>query len=143
MPIRFVDWYTSEQITADEDAGIYYVFGDNAERRGFGGQAKEARGHINSIGVVTKMRPEHGTPKCYLHDENFFQNVAVINGDLDIVQRRLREGKIVCWPSAGIGTDRAMLKSYAPRTLEYINMALKVLCDKYGYEGEMPDMITG
>jgi hypothetical protein len=140
MPIRFIDWYTSEQINADEGKA-YYVFGDNAERRGFGGQAAAARGHINSIGVVTKIRPEHGTPKCYMHDDNFFNNVAVINQDLDIVERRLKEGFPVYWPRAHIGTDRARLAEFAPRTLQYINLALARLCDKYGFEGKPPEVI--
>lgn len=140
MPIHFIDWYTSEQIHADEGKA-YYVFGDNAERRGFGGQAKEARGHSNSIGVVTKLKPEHGTPKCYMSDDSFFNNTAIINADLDIVERRLKEGFTVYWPRAHIGTDRARLKDYAPFTLEYINLCLRALCAKYGFEGEMPDCV--
>lgn len=138
MPIHFIDWYTSEQIDADEGKA-YYVFGDNAERRGFGGQAKEARGHINSIGVVTKLKPEHGYAACYMSDDRFFNNTAVINADMDIVERRLKEGCVVYWPRAHIGTDRARLKDFAPHTLEYINLSLRVLCAKYGFEGEYPD----
>ncbi len=34
----------------------YWVFGDNLERRGLGGQAKEMRGEPNAIGIVTKRR---------------------------------------------------------------------------------------
>lgn len=140
MPIKFTPWYTSEQIAADEGKA-YYVFGDNAERRGFGGQAKEARGQINSIGVVTKLKPEHGYAACYMHDDQFMNNVAIINADMAIVERRLKEGFPVYWPEAHIGTDRARLKDYAPFTLEYINLSLRVLCAKYGFEGKPPEIL--
>lgn len=41
-----------EDLQANPD--VYYLFGDNVERRGLGGQAKEMRGEPNAIGVATK-----------------------------------------------------------------------------------------
>ncbi len=54
MPGRivFLDWITRDMVRAEPDAR--FVFGDNVEREGFGGQAAAMRGEPNAIGVATK-----------------------------------------------------------------------------------------
>ena len=46
-------------------ANAYFVFGDNLERRGYGGAAK-LRDHPHSIGFITKKFPDN-------HDGSFYK----------------------------------------------------------------------
>jgi hypothetical protein len=55
MTLIFQEWITRKDLRENPDKR--YVFGDNVERRGYGGQAKEMRGEPNAIGVVTKWAP--------------------------------------------------------------------------------------
>ena len=36
-----------------------FLFGDNLERRGFGGQAAAMRGEPNAVGIPTKKKPSY------------------------------------------------------------------------------------
>lgn len=115
---------------------LLYVFGDNLDRVGFGGQAKEMRGESNSFGVATKRTPEHGHHDNYFHDED--ENVKeIIRSEFIRLQLHLctphhndlrtyqYEG--VVFPLDGIGTGLAKLSEYAPKLLEYINWQIKGL----------------
>lgn len=44
---------------------VLYVFGDNLERKGFGGQAYEMRGEPNAFGIATKRLASHYFPDSY------------------------------------------------------------------------------
>ncbi|SDK47143.1 hypothetical protein [Bradyrhizobium ottawaense] len=55
MPVVFQNWITRNDLLDNRDK--MYVFGDNVQRTGFAGQAKEMRGEPNAIGVVTKWAP--------------------------------------------------------------------------------------
>ncbi len=52
MTLLYIKKYTRAYIRAHPD--WLFVFGDNMMRRGFGGQAAEARGEPNAIGIATK-----------------------------------------------------------------------------------------
>ena len=45
-----------------------YLFGDNLDRQGMGGQAKEMRGEPNSFGIATKRSISHNYPDDYFFD---------------------------------------------------------------------------
>ena len=60
--IIYQDWITRQDLLDNPDR--IYLFGDNVQRQGFGGQAKEMRGEPNAIGIITKKKPEH-TPDAY------------------------------------------------------------------------------
>ena len=49
----------------DNNPNAYFVFGDNLERRGYGGAAK-LRDHPHSIGFITKKFPDN-------HDGSFYK----------------------------------------------------------------------
>jgi hypothetical protein len=55
-----------------------FLFGDNLERKGFGGQAAAMRGEPNAIGVPTKKKPSH-FPDAYFTDSEFEQNKFAID----------------------------------------------------------------
>jgi hypothetical protein len=110
MPLKFVEWYTREQIQGHSD--ILFVFGDNFARKGFGGQAKECRGEPNAIGIATKRVP---TWNGYLRDDDFDAwNDANSDAFLQI-EEALKAGEIVVFPSAGLGTGLAQLEQRAPK----------------------------
>jgi hypothetical protein len=98
-----------------------YVFGDNYERRGLGGQAKEMRGEPNAVGVRTKMRASHDAD-AYMTDETLLQNISDIWEDFSLVIEHLENGGYVVYPLDGIGTGLANLHENAPKTLRFIQL---------------------
>jgi len=103
-----------------------YVFGDNSERVGFGGQAKEMRGEPNAVGITTKKSPS-------MDDSAFFTNDDILQW---IYENRLSVKRLVVhrsdivWPSDGIGTGLAQLKERAHSiwfTLTYFEEYLEEL----------------
>jgi len=91
--------------------GFIFVFGDNDQRSGFGGQAKEMRGEPNAIGIRVKKRPSLDTGSFYTEDLNHLEIIS--------------KNKIIVFPSSGIGTGFANLKISAPRTFDYLTSQLK------------------
>jgi hypothetical protein len=92
-----------------------FVFGDNLARVGFGGQAAEARGELNSVGIVTKLSPQQ-----YLTDENFYDVREPIVRAFVILAEHLRNGHDIVWPLDGVGTGLARLNETAPTIFEAI-----------------------
>jgi hypothetical protein len=90
---------------------VRYVFGDNEERIGYGGQAAEMRDEPNAIGIATLK-----SPGVFWTDANFMHNRAVL--DVDFAQ--LPTEGIIIWPLDGIGTGLAALEQNAPRTWAYL-----------------------
>ena len=54
--------------TVRDNSHCVFVFGDNTERKGFGGQAV-IRGLPNTFGIVTKILPNI-TEESYMSDDN-------------------------------------------------------------------------
>jgi len=128
MPLKVLDWYTEPRIENNPTA--YFIFGDNDQRVGVGGQAKICRGKPNCIGVRTKALPTYG-PEAFYYDRDFEQNRIKIDEDFAEVEKLLESGSVVYWPACGIGTGRANLKENAPETLNYINEKMLGLLKKY------------
>lgn len=99
---------------------VTYVFGDNDERTGWGGQAKECRGEENAHGIRTKRKPGYGA--VYYSDVHYEENCRKIDEDFEALFEMIRENRarIIVFPSDGLGTGYANLSTYAPRTLKYI-----------------------
>lgn len=102
--------------------GVLYVFGDNEQRWGLGGQAAEMRGEPNAIGVATLRAPGR-----YWREEEVDRQCAVIDGDLEPVALAIREGRIVVFPLDGIGTGLADLKNQSPTTFKHLTARLAAL----------------
>jgi hypothetical protein len=122
MPVIFQKIYKMDDARRNPD--VLYVFGDNVERWGRGGQAGELRDEPNGIGVATKYSPH----QCYGNDpaEVIAQN-QIIDEDMKPLFAHLLKGGIVIWPSDGIGTGLAGLPTYAPRTFEHVEQKLAAL----------------
>ncbi len=110
---------------------VYYCFGDNDERVGMGGQAKECRGERNAIGIRTKKTPGEDEAAYYTDDE-FEENCQKIADDFAEVLNKLVARKIVVFPIEGFGTGFAELKKRAPRTLQYIETTVLTFIRDHG-----------
>lgn len=101
-----------------------FLFGDNVAQKGFGGQAKEMRGELNSLGIPTKKWPglfvEH-----FFKDSEFENNKKHIDRAFSKINTSRFE--IVVIPEDGIGTGLARLEENAPRTFKYLQDRLKEL----------------
>ena len=95
-----------------------FVFGDNLERRGLGGQAYATRGEFNVFGVATKRAP-HNAPSAFF-TEFCIDAVMIDLNRLDTVADNWE--RVVCFP--GIGEGRAQLQTRAPKLLAYIKERL-------------------
>lgn len=103
-----------------------FIFGDNAVRRGLGGQAKEMRGEPNALGIITKWLPSN-TPDAYFTDELLEAQVGMIDNGIDKLRDLLIQKKTVVFPGYGIGTGRSGMADKAPRTWTYLNTRLDEL----------------
>lgn len=98
---------------------ILYVFGDNWQRIGFGGQAKEMRGEPNAVGIITKRYPKNDI-EAYLNDDDFLDWRKESRKDYARLENHVKKGGIVVWPADGIGTGLADLPNKAPRIYSQI-----------------------
>lgn len=111
MPLEKVTFYTRQGIRANPDK--LYIFGDNFAERGFGGQAKEARGEHNTIGIPTKRNPDWAE-SSFLTDQDWAEWFERAKPRWDIVRQAIEEGRTVVMPTSGIGTGLAELEKRAP-----------------------------
>lgn len=127
MTLILVEHYTRQMIRDNPLALV--VFGDNIARTGFGGQAAEARGEPNTVGIPTLWRPGR-----FFSDADLPMVSEVIDERFDQLARYLasnyyerssfehkRGDGDVWWPKAGVGTGLAQLPTKAPRIMAYIN----------------------
>lgn len=98
---------------------VFYVFGDNVQRKGFGGQAKEMRGEPNAIGVATKWSPSE-----FFDNKRKAIQTHIVYEDLQKVEEKLKSGHLVVWPTDHIGTGLADLQNRCPEVMKLINQTL-------------------
>jgi hypothetical protein len=109
----FIDRYT---IRAHPER--LYVFGDNLQRTGSGGQAAQMRNEANALGLITKRRPTmHET--AFLRDTDLKWLLTENRTVLFMLEEHLKLGRTVVWPESGIGTGLADLQTRAPQILQY------------------------
>lgn len=102
-----------------------FVFGDNTQRNGTGGQAV-IRKCINSIGVATKFLPSTAED-AFFSDKDYIAIKPII--DRDILEIKLKfftnnYDKLVLGKD-GYGTGYAKLYEKAPLIFQYLNKRLK------------------
>lgn len=100
---------------------VLYVFGDNEDRVGNGGQAGEMRGEPNAIGVATLHSPVRP-----FSDGTYHHNCEVLDTDFKPIFAALKAGKIVVFPNDGIGTGIADMPRRAPRTFAYLQSLVRL-----------------
>lgn len=94
---------------------VLYVFGDNEERWGLGGQAAEQRGEHNAIGVATLKAPGQ-----FWSETEVGRQCAVLDQDFAAVFAVLAAGRTVVFPLDGIGTGLADLERRSPTTFQHL-----------------------
>jgi len=114
MTIYFQKYIQRADLKRNPDG--LYVFGDNMERRGFGGQAREMRGEPNAVGIPTKISPSMAS-SAFLTDDMFHTWMDEARPDFD----RISNHDIIIWPYDGIGSGRARLRTSAPKILKCID----------------------
>lgn len=125
MKIEKMKWITREIVRANPYK--VFLFGDNLQRFGLGGQAKQMRGEPNAVGVAVKRMPNVDT-RSYFNDAELEDNCDIIANDIlrAIDMAHALSGVIVI-PVDGIGTGLAELDKRAPRTFDYLQTKLSEL----------------
>jgi hypothetical protein len=122
MPLIKMRYITRQFVRAHPD--WVFLFGDNMERRGLGGQAREMRGEPNVIGIPTKWSPSNDD-SAFFCDADLPNIQERLDQDLRRVDYAVGLGKTVILPADGIGTGRAQLEVRAPAIYDYITKRLK------------------
>jgi len=108
-----------------------FIFGDNLERTGTGGQAV-IRGLPNTYGLRTKKAP--GSKKsCYFYDSDFIWFTGIVVEDLNKIQA-LNKTKAIVFHQSGYGNGLAKLPEYAPRCYKYLVNHLNNFCQGLYFE---------
>ena len=111
---------------------VIYIFGDNLERVGMGGQAAEMRGEPNAFGIPTKRTPGHSPGDYFGDPENRMSELIVIIQHFNWVEKMLKDSRTVIWPSDGIGTGLSKLPEVYPELAEDIEFYVESLFQEYG-----------
>jgi hypothetical protein len=117
MPIIYQKQIFRDDLQANPE--VLYVFGDNAKRTGYGGQAKEMRDEENAVGVRTKWLPSN-SESAFFSDSALEEIIDMIDEDLIPIEDHLNAGGIVIIPAAGIGTGFSQLEEKAPQVFDYL-----------------------
>lgn len=123
--IRFVYRYSPSM--ARNDPHTLYVFGDNMQRRGRGGQAI-IRDLPNAFGIPTKNAPSY-SPSSYFTDADLPRILPILDECFAELADHLDSGGDVVWPEDGIGTGLAELPQRAPAIHRAILARLKDMLD--------------
>ena len=125
-------WITRQDLR--DNPNTQYIFGDNLDKKGYGGQAKEMRGEPNAIGIPTKKKPSK-KDDAYFTDEEFEANVKAI----DMAINKIDTTKDMILPEKGIGTDLADTANKAPKTWNYLTEKMNEIA---GFEWLEPVEVT-
>lgn len=106
----------------------FYLYGDNLEEKGLGGQAAEMRGEPNSVGIPTKKSPSM-KPDAFFTDAELIENRRAIDRAVAALAF-FPNGSTIVAPESGLGTGLAKLKENAPQTLDYLRGKLERLSDE-------------
>lgn len=102
-----------------------FIFGDNLERTGTGGQAI-IRGLPNTYGLRTKKSPRKDKAS-YFYDSDFIWFSGIVVEDFNKIQALNKTHKIV-FHQSGYGNGLAKLPEYAPRCYKYLINHLNSYC---------------
>ena len=134
MPIKYQKHITRQDLKDNPD--IKFVFGDNFEKEGLGGQAKEMRGEPNAVGIPTKRSPNM-SEKAFLTDADYAEWWAKSEKAILTLLMHHMEGGTVVWPLNDIGTGLADLPRRAPNIMKAIQRIKDKLEDKDTEEDDL------
>lgn len=134
MTLRYANYITRAMVRLEPKT--LFVFGDNMQRAGNGGQAKAMRGEDNTVGIPTKWRPS-STENSFFSDDDFDRVRPEIDAAFVRLALQLHIGGDIVWPTDGIGTGRAELPKRAPLIWNYIE-AERLSLEKLAAELSQP-----
>src|SRR3990167_1001 len=129
MPITYMKKITRQYVKAHPECT--FIFGDNDQRMGLGGQAGEMRGESNCIGVRTKKAPNN-LQNSYYSDDEIEDNLEKINDDFAKIELELVAGKTVVFPEDGIGVGLAEMPTRCLATYMKLCSFIKELESDFG-----------
>lgn len=125
VKVEHVRFITRDYVRANPDKT--FLFGDNLEQRGYGGQAAAMRAEPNAVGIPTKKKPSMGTD-AFFTDAEFEQNKAAIDRAFATLAETVTDSsRAIVIPSDGLGTGRAQMQKRAPKTFAYLQKRLDEL----------------
>ncbi len=121
MPIEYQKYIRRADLQANPDK--VYIFGDNVERVGLGGQAREMRGEPNAFGIATKWSPD----RCF-SDADYAAVLPIWTADFMFLTSNLIDFcKTLVIPRDGIGTGLADLPTKAPKLYRRLTLFFNAL----------------
>lgn len=123
MKIEIFNGKLTKKLVSDNPHKLY-VFGDNDQRLGKGGQAI-IRDENNTIGIRTKKKPNNLGSSFY-KDNSYKDNCSKISEDILNIKAELLKGKTIVFSDKGYGNGLAKLPSVAPETYKYLNDQLRL-----------------
>lgn len=129
--VEVVNRYSNADLKANPNK--IYVFGDNTQRVGTGGQA-QIRNNSNAFGIATKLKPTMNAD-AFMKDEDFESNKQIIDSDIAKIKA---QNKTIVLPKDGFGTGLAKLKEKAPQTYQYLKQRL---LQEFGFDNDTGKLI--
>lgn len=118
-----VKWYSKELL--QDNSYKIFVFGDNLERRGKGGQAV-IRHERNSFGLATKVKPSTSVDS-FFEDSNPAHYKAIEDDLLEL--KEIGKDTTLVFPSGGLGNGLSQMHFRCPKLFSYMNA---LLLDMFG-----------
>jgi hypothetical protein len=115
--LLFQEWISRADLQDNPDK--IYVFGDNVERYGYGGQAREMRGEPNAFGIPTKWAPSM-SDDAYFSDRQYNDIVIILDLHFQKLRSHIENGTSVVFPTNGIGTGLSQLPQRAPIVNDFL-----------------------
>lgn len=131
VKVEVVSRYSDAEVKANPDK--IYVFGDNTQRVGTGGQA-QIRNNPNAFGIATKLKPTMNAD-AFMTDNDLESNKQIIDSDIAKIKT---QNKTVVLPKDGFGTGLAKLKEKAPKTYEYLKQRL---LQEFGFNNDTGEVV--
>ena len=121
--VIFEGYWTKEDIEKFPPQ-YFFLFGDNLEEQGTGGQAC-IRGCKQAVGIPTKVAPRisedaYFTPADGLGKIMLSKNAHLIISQIERNLKKIPEDAIIVMPESGLGTGLAQLDKRAPNVLNDI-----------------------
>lgn len=124
--VEVVSRYKNSDLKANPDK--IYVFGDNVQRSGTGGQA-QIRNNENAFGIATKLQPNN-SEAAFMSDNDLQSNKDVIDSDIAKIKN---DGRDLIFPKDGFGTGLSKLEEKAPQTYAYLKQRLQ---EEFGFNND-------
>lgn len=119
MRVERPKWITREDVRKNRRKA--FLFGDNYQERGYGGQAREMRGEPNSFGVPTKKAPSN-LPDAFFYSDEWPDHKRALDARFDLLKMIISGTgcEAVVIPADGLGTGLSRLEETCPEALEYL-----------------------